>query len=118
MSDFVEQVIAKIRLELGDDDDTIVECVDVSDSVCDGAKLELVVVSPKFEGMPLLKRHRTVNGCLNEYMDQIHALSIKAWTPSQYAKKKQKQQHHEMREGDPALTPSMHASFANKEKPS
>jgi BolA protein len=56
--------------------------------VCSGAKLELVVVSPKFEGVPLIKRHRMVNTVLSDYMNDIHALTIKAWTPSQYESKK------------------------------
>ena len=66
-----------------------VECVDVSGgSSCDGgAKLELVVVSAQFQGLPLLKRHRLVNDALAEFMSQIHAVTIKAWTPEQFQEK-------------------------------
>ena len=65
------------------------ECIDLTDGSCDGnAKLELVVVSEQFEGVPLLQRHRKVNAALSDYMDQIHALTIKAWTPAQYQAKK------------------------------
>jgi stress-induced morphogen len=83
ISDAVE---AKCKSDLGA---TFVECVDLTDGSCDGnAKLELVVVSEKFEGVPLLKRHRTVNTALEDLMPQIHALTIKAWTPAQYESKK------------------------------
>jgi len=68
---------------------TFVECIDLTDGSCDGnAKLELIVVSDQFEGVPLLQRHRKVNTALEEYMPQIHALTIKAWTPTQYETKK------------------------------
>ena len=66
---------------------THVECIDVSDGNCQGAKLELVVVSDKFAGMPLLKRHRAVNEALAEFMPAIHALSMKTWTPEQHQEK-------------------------------
>lgn len=69
-----------------------VECIDLNaDGLdnCDGnAKLELVVVSTQFDDIPLLQRHRMVNAALQEYMSKIHALTIKAWTPSQYEAKK------------------------------
>ena len=62
------------------------ECEDVSgNNSCDGgAKLELLVVSSQFEGKPPLARHRLVNAALNEFMNSIHAISIKAWTPAQH----------------------------------
>lgn len=70
-------------------DATFVECVDLTDGSCDGnAKLELFVVSEKFQGVPLLKRHRMVNAALEEYMPRIHALTMKTWTPEQYETKK------------------------------
>jgi len=46
------------------------------------------VVSDKFEGVPLLKRHRMVNDVLVEEMKLIHALTMKTWTPAQYESKK------------------------------
>jgi stress-induced morphogen len=64
-------------------------CNDNSDGSCGGgAKLELIVVSAKFEGLALLKRHRLVNDCLAEFMPQIHAITMKTWTPEQYESKK------------------------------
>lgn len=69
---------------------THVACLDqTAGNSCDGgAKLELHVVSAEFEGVPLLKRHRRVNEVLAEFMEQIHAITIKAWTPAQYEAKK------------------------------
>jgi stress-induced morphogen len=63
-----------------------VDIVDFSDDHCNGAKLELVVVSDEFERLPLLKRHRKVNEVLGELLksETIHAITIKAWTVSQY----------------------------------
>jgi stress-induced morphogen len=67
-----------------------VTCTDISGgSSCDGGyKLELIVVSTKFDGVPLLKRHRMVNEVLAEEMSRIHALTMKTWTPAQYESKK------------------------------
>jgi stress-induced morphogen len=61
-----------------------VECVDFSNDVCDGAKLDVLVVSSKFEGKSPLVRHRLVNSTLSDFMNQIHALTIKTMTPDQY----------------------------------
>ena len=48
-----------------------------------GAKFEVVIVSPFFEGKPLLARHRAVQGAMTGKVE-YHALSIKAYTPSQW----------------------------------
>jgi stress-induced morphogen len=78
--------ISQIQTELEPEH---LEITDFSDNVCDGAKLELLVVSAKFQGKPPLARHRLVNAALGDLMDEkIHALTIKAWTPSQYESKK------------------------------
>jgi stress-induced morphogen len=54
-----------------------------------GAKVDLFVVSKQFDGVPLLKRHQMVNQMLAEELssNRIHALTIKAKTPSQFSKK-------------------------------
>ena len=54
--------------------------VETSGDGC-GEKVNVVVVSEKFEGLPLLKQHRLVNEALAEEMETIHALSIKTFTP-------------------------------------
>eukprot|EP00640_Fibrocapsa_japonica_P006296 CAMPEP_0113934284 /NCGR_PEP_ID=MMETSP1339-20121228/1627_1 /TAXON_ID=94617 /ORGANISM="Fibrocapsa japonica" /LENGTH=124 /DNA_ID=CAMNT_0000936017 /DNA_START=168 /DNA_END=542 /DNA_ORIENTATION=+ /assembly_acc=CAM_ASM_000762 len=47
--------------------------------------LKVMVVSPLFEGKPLLQRHRMVNSTLAEELEgPIHALSIVAKTPEQW----------------------------------
>ncbi|XP_067858844.1 bolA-like protein 1 [Heptranchias perlo] len=46
---------------------------------------KVVVVSERFEGMPLLQRHRLVNEALKEELaSSVHALSIQARTPRQW----------------------------------
>lgn len=46
---------------------------------------KVVVVSEKFTGLPLIKRHRLVNHVLGEELEKsVHALSITAKTPEQW----------------------------------
>ncbi|XP_058057438.1 bolA-like protein DDB_G0274169 [Anopheles bellator] len=47
---------------------------------------KVLVVSQKFEGMPLIKRHRLVNDIVKTQLegDFVHALSIVAKTPQQW----------------------------------
>ncbi|KAI8424540.1 hypothetical protein MSG28_002997 [Choristoneura fumiferana] len=47
---------------------------------------KVVVVSDRFDGLPLIKRHRLVNEILQEELQTgVHALSIVAKTPQQWA---------------------------------
>lgn len=71
-------------------DATFVECTIIGGGCEGGAKVEITVVSPTFEGKPLLKRHRAVNDLFADELasNDIHALTIKAWTPAQYKEKK------------------------------
>lgn len=47
---------------------------------------KVVVVAAGFEGVPLVKRHRLVNQTLAaELAGGVHALSIHAYTPTQWA---------------------------------
>ena len=49
---------------------------------------KVVIVSEAFEGKPLIDRHRAVNECLREELEQgVHALSIDAKTPKQWQAK-------------------------------
>ena len=66
-----------------------VSVTDLSDGC--GGKFDVIVVSPKFEGKPLLARQRMVNAILEEEMKTIHALTQKTLTPEQWAKKQQQQ---------------------------
>jgi stress-induced morphogen len=45
---------------------------------------EAVVVSPSFDGLPTLKRHRLVYATLGRYMgNEIHALGLRTLTPDE-----------------------------------
>lgn len=59
-----------------------VEVVDESDGC--GGKFACIVVSDKFQGKPLLQRHRLVNGVLQEELKNIHAFSQKTFTVDQW----------------------------------
>lgn len=50
-----------------------------------GGHYNLLIVSPAFEGLSLLKRHKLVFAQVNDLMQsKIHALSIRAKTPAEY----------------------------------
>jgi len=53
----------------------------------DGRHFEAVVVSQEFEGRSLIERHRLVMATVTAEIqsDELHALSIKAYTPEQWA---------------------------------
>ena len=53
----------------------------------DGRHFEAVVVSPEFEGKSLIEQHRLVMATVTAEIrsDALHALSIKAYTPQQWA---------------------------------
>lgn len=53
----------------------------------DGRHWEALVVSGEFEGKRLIQRHQRVYATLGERMrtDEVHALSIKALTPAEWA---------------------------------
>lgn len=56
-------------------------------SVAPGSEthFKVLVVSPAFEGKSLIDRHRAVNGALAEELKAgLHALTIRALTPSQW----------------------------------
>eukprot|EP00039_Didymoeca_costata_P031090 m.33069 g.33069 ORF g.33069 m.33069 type:complete len:160 (+) comp8484_c0_seq2:94-573(+) len=47
---------------------------------------KVIIVSDKFQGLPLIKRHRAVNSILKDELDgPVHALSIQAKTPEQWS---------------------------------
>ena len=57
------------------------------DSGSCGAKVEITIVSPAFEGVPLIQRHRMVQSALAEVMKSVHALTLKTLTPAQWEAK-------------------------------
>jgi stress-induced morphogen len=55
---------------------------DLSDGC--GAKIDVLVVSDKFEGMGLLDRQRAVHAALEDEMKTIHAITMKCKTVKQW----------------------------------
>ncbi len=54
-----------------------------------GAHVTAIIVSKDFEGEKLLKRHKMVYGALGSLMgNDIHALSMKTFTPDEWANQK------------------------------
>ncbi len=51
----------------------------------DGRHFEAVVVSKEFEGKGMLQQHQLVYRALGDRMEDIHALSMKTYTPEQWA---------------------------------
>lgn len=46
---------------------------------------KVVIVTPQFEGMRLLQRHRAVNAIVAEELaEKIHALALHTYTPSEW----------------------------------
>ncbi len=53
-----------------------------------GGHYSMTVVSDRFSGQGLMARHRLVYGMLSDLMKKdIHALAIRAYTPSEYQSK-------------------------------
>jgi acid stress-induced BolA-like protein IbaG/YrbA len=53
----------------------------------DGRHFDAVIVSKAFEGVGMLQQQRMVFQRLGDKMEIIHALSMKTFTPEQWAKK-------------------------------
>ncbi len=55
----------------------------------DGRHWAAVIVSPAFEGLRLIARHKKVYDTLGTRIqnDEVHALSMKTHTPAEWAKK-------------------------------
>jgi len=51
----------------------------------DGRHFEAVIVSREFEGLRMLQQHQLVYRVLGDRMEDIHALSMKTFTPEQWA---------------------------------
>ena len=78
-------VLEPLHLELRDDS---AQHRGHAGAVAGGGHFALVIVSAHFIGKTLLQRQRLVYNTLNSLMNtEIHALSIKACTPDEFAKK-------------------------------
>jgi acid stress-induced BolA-like protein IbaG/YrbA len=52
----------------------------------DGAHFEAVIVSPRFAGLNRVRQHQLVYAALGERMrEEIHALSMKTFSPEEWA---------------------------------
>lgn len=53
----------------------------------DGRHFQALIVTPDFEGLPLLRRHRLVYDLLQSHIDAdvLHAISMRTLTPEQWA---------------------------------
>ena len=53
----------------------------------EGSKYNVVVVSPEFEGKTMIAEQKMVYATVNEHIQSgaIHALTIKAYTPEEWA---------------------------------
>ncbi|MEK7298739.1 MAG: BolA/IbaG family iron-sulfur metabolism protein [Candidatus Margulisiibacteriota bacterium] len=63
--------------------------VHVSDPQQDGQHFFVVVISPSFETMPLVRQHqRVLNALKDAFATQVHAVQLKTLTPTQWATEK------------------------------
>ena len=54
----------------------------------DTSHFRLVVVSPAFEGLRLIARHRKINTLLaDELANEVHALALHTFTPAEWKKR-------------------------------
>ena len=53
--------------------------------VGDGRHFEAIVISSEFSGKMMLEQHRMVYTGLGDKMEVIHALSLRTYTPEQWA---------------------------------
>eukprot|EP01041_Mallomonas_annulata_P000177 gene177-303_t len=63
---------------------TFVRATDMSDGC--GSKFEIIIVSERFAGIPLVSQHRLVHGAIDEERKSIHALTLKTVTPETWEK--------------------------------
>ena len=57
----------------------------VLDPMNDGQHLQAIVISPAFEGVPLVKQHKMVMAPLKEaFAENVHALGLKTFTPEKW----------------------------------
>lgn len=73
----------KLRIE-GAIKTTFVEVIDLGG----GDHIRAIVVSPEFQGLPLLKQHKKVLDLFADEINsnEVHALSVKTMTPEQFEK--------------------------------
>lgn len=85
----IESIVrSKIKVEMIEIEDDSAKHRLHPQSFGKGGHFNLTVVSPDFEGRGLVQRHQLIYSILDISSGQgIHALSIRAWTPSEWKKK-------------------------------
>jgi len=59
--------------------------VHISDPHQDGQHFQALVISPSFQGMPLVKQHHMVMKAMQAAMEtSVHALALKTFTPEKW----------------------------------
>jgi stress-induced morphogen len=59
--------------------------VEVADTTGGGDHFAMLVVSERFAGLPLVRRHRLVYDALGDLMRaEVHALSLRTLTPAEH----------------------------------
>jgi len=57
----------------------------VLDPMNDGQHLQAIVISPSFDGLPLIKQHQMVMKPLKDaFEESVHALGLKTFTPEKW----------------------------------
>ena len=57
----------------------------ILDPMNDGQHLEAIVISPAFEGLPLVKQHQLVMTPLTRaFVTSVHALALRTFTPRKW----------------------------------
>lgn len=58
----------------------------------DGQHFQAVIVSPEFEGKPMIAQQRLVNAVLESHFNsgELHALAMRTFTPEQWAAEQQR----------------------------
>ena len=76
-----ETLITKVQKILNKEFNTDTDIIEFSSPRNDNKHFLLLIVSKKFENMPLLNRHRLVYSLLNPLIDsgEIHALNLKLY---------------------------------------
>ena len=80
----ITAVCAPVHLEI--EDESHLHEGHIGDRALGGAHFNVLVVSPLFEGRPLVQRHRmTYHAVGNLLHQEVHALSMKTLAPSEWS---------------------------------
>ena len=74
--------LSALRVEVIDDSDLHKGHKEAMQS--GGGHFSVVIVANKFEGKSLIQRHQMIYDAIKDLKKDIHALTIKAYTPKEY----------------------------------